>query len=223
MIQHHPSAPLDPPPAYTMRPPPPMIPYTMADGNPPHYYQHLLPAFTAPHMAPTSPGMLHSPMVPCAEDCSPLQILPGSHPHSQASAQAYQVSPKMAHISPVSGALPNGTYAAQPSPNPLPTSCMYQSNPGSPMQVVYSPAQPLLRGNSNSNLYMQCNGADEVIHLPHPPVSSMATTPGLLQHLPLPEYSHAMTLGGGIFPPVGVAQHDFHHMPGTDPPPNTHF
>ena len=190
-IQHHP--PIDEaPPKYSLKPP---MPY-MVNGNPPHYF----PPSSFPvssYFSPASPSVLHSPMMPSPEQqCSPLQISPNAHPLPQVGPQAYQVSPNMAQLSPISGAFPS--IANQPSPNA--TSSMYNSNPASPMQVVYSPAQPLMRVTSTNSVYQQ-NGMGELLnsHIPsaytdHPGVHMPPHSQQYIPSHPPPEYSEATGL-----------------------------
>lgn len=143
------------------------MPY-MVNGNPPHYYQVPPSSFpVSSYFSPTSPSVLHSPMMPSPEQqCSPLQISPNAHPLPQVGAQAYQVSPKMAQLSPITGAFPS--LANQPSPNA--TGSMYSSNPASPMQAVYSPAQPPMRVTATNSVYQHNSGMGEVLH-PHIPAN----------------------------------------------------
>ena len=211
-IQHHPHQPVT---HYTQKLPPPLVPCTtMTDAHPPSYY----PASSFPshnmHLAPPSPAMLPSPIIPSPEQCSPLQISPSEHPQSQVCPQAHQVSPKMAQLSPGSGAYPN----YQP-----PTSCIYSSNPASPMQVAYSPGQPHARITSTNNLYQHCNGMDSNISMSVP-----------LQYIPPhppPDYTEAVSLNGTHFMPSDyplaiASEYPQHHtpaLPGIDPPHSAQY
>lgn len=205
--------------------PPPLVPYTMAE---PHHSNYYLPSpFPAHrhHLAPPSPSMLPSPMMPSPEQCSPSQTSPSSHPQPQVCLQAYQVSPKMAQLSPGSCAFPN----CQPSCNP--TSNVYSSNPASPMQVAYSPGQPLARIASTNNLYQQCNGT----YTEPPSVSTGNLGMSVpLQHVPFhppPDYTEATSLNGTHFMPCSyplaiASEYPDHHMPalpGAGHPHGTQF
>ena len=191
----------------------PLVPCTVTNVHPPSYY----PASSFPshsmHLAPPSPDMLPSPIIPSPEQCSPLQIFPLEHPQSQACLQAHQVSPKMAQLSPGSCAYPNC---------PPPTSCIYSSSPASPMQVAYSPGQPHVRHASTNNLYQHCNGVD----------STSTSLP--LQYVPPhppPDYTEAISLNGTHFMPsdyplVIASEYPQHHipaLPGIEPPHSAQY
>ena len=205
-IQHHPQLcdVLHEPAALPQ--PPPLIPYTMAEAHHSNYY---LPSpFPAHrhHLAPPSPGTLPSPMMPSPEQCSPPQISPSSHPQPQVCLQAYQVSPKMAQLSPGSSAFPN----CQSSTNGV-----YSSNPASPMQVAYSPGQPLARVASTNNIYQQCNGM--YTETPSMSVGNLGMSIPL-QHMPFhppPPYTEATSshFMPGSYPLAIASEYPQHHIP----------
>ena len=215
IIQHHPPMLNEPTPTYGQKPVP--LPYSMVEGNSPPYYHHMPPSSFSghSHFTPTCPGMMHSPMMPSPEYCFQLQISPGAHPQPQVGPQAYQVSPKLAHLSPGSGAFPNST---QLSPHPNPASYMYHSNPASPMQIAYSPAQPLMRVASTNNVYQHCNGtAEEVMHTIPVTYSDNAMIPQVhysnIPSHPSPGYNEATAAGHYVPVPQPRSMFPAHHLP----------
>ena len=127
---------------------PALVHYTIAEAN------DCLPSPFPAHghyLGPPSPSTLPSPMMPSPEQYwSPPPISSSSHPHSQVCLQAYQVSPKMAELSPNSCAFPN----CQSSHNP--TSSAYGFNPTSHIQVSNSPGHPLAQTkNVCSEMYTE--------------------------------------------------------------------
>jgi len=148
--------------------------------------------------------------------------LPSRHhhtPHSQVCLQVYQVSPKMAELSPSSYAFPN----CQSSHNP--TSSAYGFNPASHIQVSNSPGHPLAQTKNVCNeMYTE--------------VLSMSTgNLGMsvpLQHVPFhppPDYTEATSLNGTHFMPCSyplaiASEYPDHHMPalpGAGHPHGTQF
>ena len=151
-----------------------LLPYTISDGQN-DYYSTL----NLPHLSPASPGSLHSPMIPSPQG-------------SQLYQQAYQLSPKMAQAS--------GVYPCNhASPHTTSNGNMYSSNPASPMQVAYSPGQPLMRLQppSSANMYPQQSNGPLAPNGLLEPQSNMSIQQSFIPSHPPPNYSEATGLAGG--------------------------
>lgn len=145
-------------------------------GNPPSYFSppHTTHAAAAaavvsqmqsaanPHHAMSS----SSSSSPSCPPPPPAAGHPYSPPTHHPGGHGFPMSPKMA-------ASAAGTY---PSAQSSPASCVYNSDPGSPMQTTFSPAQAPAAAaaaaamilSSAASIYTQCNGGD-VMPPPLPP------------------------------------------------------
>ena len=123
---------------------------------------HHSPVFPLPPPAPLgpgSPGMIPgSPMIASPPHCSPLHL----HPPPSSSSHFHQAPITVQTSFPLAAALP-------PQPGTAST-----ADPSSPMQVIYSPSQALVRlqnaGNNGSSIFNQQNSThftlDSTTHVP---------------------------------------------------------
>lgn len=122
--------------------------YGVPPGNPPGYFSSPHTTHAVSQMHNTNPHAVSSPSCSMAHPYSPPT-------HLQQAGHGFPMSPKMA-----------ASATTYPSAQASPVSCVYNSDPASPMQVTYSPAQPPATAMilSSANVYTQCNG--EAMHLP---------------------------------------------------------
>lgn len=164
MLNLDPMSNADKPPDFTSGIPHKMVPVTNGHGHHGEFFSpaHHSPVFSLPPtpLGPGSPGILPgSPMISSPPHCSPLHLHPTSSAHF--------------HQAPIT--VPS-TFPLSLPPQPV---IATSTDPVSPMQVIYSPSQALVRlqnpTSTGSSIFHQQNGGSNALHF-----SSDPHIPGML-------------------------------------------
>ena len=206
---------------------PPMSIFNTANGHPVEFFPSAQPSTFPLGPGPLghgSPAIISSPLMSSPPHCSPLHVPPASVTYAS----------HQPHFPLATTTGPNSFHTTQSSPHPLPANTSVSADPTSPMQVVYSPAHPLIRMSSGGTLYQQTSSAsftdNQLPNMSLHPAPSLPP-PYLPHHPHPPQYSVTGIVAGrefggqdltGMHPPMVVgSEFPSHHLaalPRNDPP-----